>query len=124
MVFRAARCYALCAFTSGFMVGARERRDSGDAGLAHFLNAANRGDHDSMQVTAISTPRHPEWRWRISDYAGTTVEESEVTFASIAAAVAAGRERLLTMTEPDRPEPQPRPSPVRFGRRTWQRDGA
>src|SRR5262249_45359295 len=27
-----------------------------------------------MQVTAISTTRHPEWRWRISDYAGTTVE--------------------------------------------------
>lgn len=77
-----------------------------------------------MQVTAISTPRHPEWRWRISDYAGTTLEESEATFASIAAAVAAGRERLLTMTEPDRPEPQARPSPVRFGRRTWQRDGA
>jgi hypothetical protein len=77
-----------------------------------------------MQVTAISTPRHPEWRWRISDYAGTTVEESAVTFASIAAAVAAGRERLLTMTEPDRAEPQARTWPVRFGRRPGQRDGA
>ena len=77
-----------------------------------------------MQVTAISTPRHPEWRWRISDYAGTTVEESAVTFASIAAAVAAGRERLLTMTEPDRPEPHARPWRVRFGRRPGQEDGA
>jgi hypothetical protein len=76
-----------------------------------------------MQVTAISTPRHPEWRWRISDYAGTTVEESATTFASIAAAVAAGRERLLTMTEPDRAERQAPPSRVRFGRRAWQREG-
>ena len=77
-----------------------------------------------MQVTAISTPRHPEWRWRISDYAGTTMEESAVTFASIAAAVAAGRERMLTMTEPDRAaEPQARPWRVRFGRRVGQREG-
>ena len=50
-----------------------------------------------MPVTAISTPGHPDWRWRISDYAGTTLEESEVSFASIAAAVAAGRRRLRTM---------------------------
>jgi len=27
-----------------------------------------------VQVTAISTPRYPEWRWRITDYAGETVE--------------------------------------------------
>jgi len=26
-----------------------------------------------VQVTAISTPRYPEWRWRITDYAGETV---------------------------------------------------
>jgi hypothetical protein len=71
-----------------------------------------------MQVTAISTPRSPEWRWRISDYAGATLEESAVTFASIAAAVAAGRERLKTMTEPDRSDSTPRPWPVRFGRRS------
>lgn len=77
-----------------------------------------------MQVTAISSPRHPEWRWRISDYAGTTLEESAVTFASIAAAVAAGRERLLTMTEPERAERQAPAWRVRFGRRTEQRDGA
>jgi hypothetical protein len=77
-----------------------------------------------MQVTAISTPRHPEWRWRISDYAGTTMEESAVTFASIAAAVAAGRERLLTMTQPDRAELQAPAWRVRFGRRTEQRDSA
>lgn len=68
-----------------------------------------------MQVAAISTPRSPEWRWRISDYSGTTVEESAMTFASIAAAVAAGRERLLTMTEPDRSDSAPRTWHVRFG---------
>ena len=50
-----------------------------------------------MPVTAISTPHHSAWRWRISDYAGTTLEESEVSFASIAAAVAAGRRRLRTI---------------------------
>ena len=50
-----------------------------------------------MPVTAISTPGHPDWRWRISDYAGTTLEESDVSFASIAAAVAAGRRRLRTI---------------------------
>jgi len=39
---------------------------------------------------------HPDWRWRISDYAGTTLEAPEVSFATIAAAVAAGRRRLRT----------------------------
>lgn len=76
-----------------------------------------------MQVAAISTPRSPEWRWRISDYVGTTVEESSVTFASIAAAVAAGRERLMTMTEPDRSDWAPRARHVRFGRRDRQGHG-
>jgi hypothetical protein len=55
-----------------------------------------------MQVTAISTPRHPEWRWRIMGYAGEIVEESQVGFPSIASAVAAGSERLLSMTVIDR----------------------
>ena len=77
-----------------------------------------------MHVAAISTPRHPEWRWRISDYAGTTVEESDATFASIAAAVAAGRARLLTISEPERVEPQARPWRTRFGRPPGQQGGA
>ena len=76
-----------------------------------------------MQVAAISTPRSPEWRWRISDYAGTTVEESAGTFASIAAAVAAGRERLMSMTEPDRSDWAPRAWHVRFGRRDREGHG-
>jgi len=73
-----------------------------------------------MQVTAVSTPRHPEWRWRISDYAGTIVEESAATFDTIAAAVAAGRQRLLTVSEPDHSDSTPRPWPRRFGRRDPQ----
>ena len=70
-----------------------------------------------MQVTAISTPRHPEWRWRITDYAGGTVEESESSFSSIAAAVAAGTERLVSMSVVDRSDSTPRGWPTRFGRR-------
>ncbi|HEX3178991.1 MAG TPA: hypothetical protein VHZ49_20105 [Methylomirabilota bacterium] len=55
-----------------------------------------------MQVTAISTPRSDDWRWRITDYEGGIVEESQNRFPTIAAAVAAGSERLLTMTRIDR----------------------
>ena len=55
-----------------------------------------------MQVVAVSTPRYPEWRWRITDYAGATLEESHIGFPSIAAAVAAGTERLTTMNTVDR----------------------
>jgi hypothetical protein len=51
-----------------------------------------------MQVTAISTPRHPEWRWRIKGYAGVTIEESRAGFPTIAAAMAAGTERLVSMS--------------------------
>lgn len=47
-----------------------------------------------MQVTAFSTPNRPEWRWRICDYAGAMLEESYVSFPTIAAAVAQGTERL------------------------------
>ena len=70
-----------------------------------------------MQVTAISTPRYPEWRWRITNYGGETVEESQQGFPTIAAAVAAGQERLVSMSEIDRPAPTPPAWPLRFGRR-------
>jgi hypothetical protein len=50
-----------------------------------------------MQVAAISSPRSPEWRWRIMNYGGEIVEESQAGFPSIAAAVAAGKERLMSM---------------------------
>lgn len=51
-----------------------------------------------MQVTAISTPRYPEWRWRIKGYAGQTIEESRAGFPTSAAAMAAGTERLVSMS--------------------------
>ena len=70
-----------------------------------------------MQVAAIASPRHSGWRWRITDYSGGTLEESETNFSSIAAAVAAGRERLLSMDLIDRSDSAPKAWPARFGRR-------
>lgn len=55
-----------------------------------------------MQVTAISNPRHPLWRWRITDYAGELIEESRDGFATISAAVAAGTKRMVSMNVVDR----------------------
>ncbi|HJZ77003.1 MAG TPA: hypothetical protein VKE51_34970 [Vicinamibacterales bacterium] len=54
-----------------------------------------------MHVVAISSPRNPEWRWRIMNYGGEVVEESQAGFPSIAAAVAAGKERLMSMEAVD-----------------------
>ena len=56
-----------------------------------------------MQVVAVSTPSHPNWRWRIVNYAGEMVEESHETFPSIAAAVRAGGRRLHDIDIPDKP---------------------
>jgi hypothetical protein len=70
-----------------------------------------------MQVTAISTPRYPAWRWRITDYAGATVEESQAGFPSIAAAVAAGTERLVSMSVIDHSDSTSPGYPPRFRRR-------
>jgi hypothetical protein len=70
-----------------------------------------------MQVTAISTPRYPQWRWRITSYGGETVEESQLGFPTIAAAVAAGKERLVSMSEIDRPRPTLPAWPLRLRRR-------
>ncbi len=50
-----------------------------------------------MQVIAFSTPTHPDWRWRIVNYAGEMVEESFDIFQTIGAAVAAGAQRLREM---------------------------
>jgi hypothetical protein len=55
-----------------------------------------------MQVTAFSTAARPEWRWRICDYGGETIEESHDRFLTIAAAVAQGAERLAHMNAVDR----------------------
>ena len=58
-----------------------------------------------MQVTAFSTPAAPDWRWRIVNYAGETLEESRETFSTIAAAVASGTERLVSLNIVDRSAP-------------------
>jgi len=63
-----------------------------------------------MQVIAFATPAHPEWRWRIVDYAGQMVEESYAVFPTIAAAVDAGAERLVKLDTVDR---SVRPNPYR-----------
>ena len=54
-----------------------------------------------MQVVAFSTPAHPDWRWRIVNYAGEMVEESYGSFPSIATAVADGALRLRALDDRD-----------------------
>jgi len=59
-----------------------------------------------MQVTAFSTPAVPDWRWRIVNYAGEILEESHDSFSTIAAAVASGTERLVSLNIVDRSAPR------------------
>ena len=54
-----------------------------------------------MQVTAFATPRDPDWRWRIVNYAGEMVEESRVTFPTIRDAITEGARRLRDMNATD-----------------------
>jgi hypothetical protein len=58
-----------------------------------------------MQVAAVATAQDSGWRWRIVNYAGEVIEESTDTFGSIAAAVAHGSARLVTLDVVDRSEP-------------------
>jgi hypothetical protein len=62
---------------------------------------------DDMQVVAFSTPAHPEWRWRIMDYAGEIIEESRDGFATITAAVVAGTAHLVRLRLIDRSNSMP-----------------
>lgn len=55
-----------------------------------------------MQVIAFATPRSPDWRWRIVNYAGEMVEESFAEFSTIAEAVVAGGRRLRELDVIDR----------------------
>jgi hypothetical protein len=70
-----------------------------------------------MQVTAFCTPAHPEWRWRICDYAGEVAEESDTNFPTIAAAVAQGTARLAQMNR-ERVRDVDRSTPARGYRAT------
>jgi hypothetical protein len=54
-----------------------------------------------MQVIAVATPSHPDWRWRIVNYAGEMVEESYEAFATIALALAAGGRRMREVNRAD-----------------------
>lgn len=56
-----------------------------------------------MNVLAFSTSRAGDWRWRIVNLRGETVEESSASFPTIAAAVAAGEGRRRGLNE----EPPP-----------------
>ena len=54
-----------------------------------------------MNVVAVSTPSSPEWRWRIMDYAGQMIEESDGTFLSIESAVTDGAKRVRARDDRD-----------------------
>jgi hypothetical protein len=58
-----------------------------------------------MQVAAFAKAHDRGWRWRIVNYAGEVIEESNDIFGSIAAAVAQGSKRLVTLNVVDRSEP-------------------
>jgi hypothetical protein len=56
-----------------------------------------------MNVFAFSTPHAADWRWRIVDLQGDTIEESSTRFATLAEALAAGTEHLQVLRDRDRP---------------------
>ena len=58
-----------------------------------------------MNVLAFAGARVTEWRWRIVDLQGETLEESAARFPTITAALAAGTEQLPVLRERDRPPP-------------------
>jgi hypothetical protein len=58
-----------------------------------------------VNVVAFTSPHAPDWRWRIVDYGGETLEESATGFSTLALAMAAGTERLHVRIDRDRPPP-------------------
>ena len=50
-----------------------------------------------MQVAAFTSPGESDWRWRIVNFAGETIEESRGRFPTIALATADGRKRLAQL---------------------------
>jgi hypothetical protein len=58
-----------------------------------------------VNVFAFSTSRSSDWRWRLVDLKGETLEESSASFPTIADAIAAGTERLQLRIDRDRPAP-------------------
>ena len=62
-----------------------------------------------MNVVAFSTARAAEWRWRIVDLRGETLEESSARFPTIAEALGAGPEPRPVRRDRDRPPPAQAP---------------
>jgi len=62
------------------------------------------GSGRTMHVVALSSGLSPDWRWRIINYEGETVRESQQAFPTIAAAVAHGTQRLNEMDGANRAE--------------------
>ena len=60
------------------------------------------GPAHAVNVLAFSTARASDWRWRIVNLKGETLEESSARFPTIAAAIAAGTERLQLRIDGDR----------------------
>ena len=58
-----------------------------------------------MNMFAFSTSRTADWRWRIVDLQGETLEESSTRFPTMAEALAAGAEQLQLRRDRDRPLP-------------------
>jgi hypothetical protein len=58
-----------------------------------------------MNMFAFSTSRTADWRWRIVDLQGETLEESSTRFPTMAEALAAGAEQLQFRRDRDRPLP-------------------
>jgi hypothetical protein len=70
------------------------------------MGMRRRGPEHALNVFAFSTPRASDWRWRIVDLKGETVEGSSASFPMIAQAIAKGTERLQLRTDRDRPPPR------------------
>jgi hypothetical protein len=77
--------------------------DKLNAHIRCFAAVGVRARREAMNVLAVSTPGQPEWRWRIVNYHGETVEESYSVFPTIGAAVAEGNERLRRHADRDAP---------------------
>jgi hypothetical protein len=69
------------------------------------MDPRRHADDYPMNVLAVSTSRVADWRWRIVDLQGATLEESLAKFPTIGAALAAGTEQLQILRERDRPLP-------------------
>jgi hypothetical protein len=69
------------------------------------MGLRRREPEHTMNVFAFSTARASDWRWRIVDLKGETLEESSASFPTIREAIAAGTARLQLRIDRDRPVP-------------------